>query len=119
MAVRSEELVYQREAIVYRFPPRKQRIEARRAVIRRRIALTAVGVVVVVTGLFATGPAGTAPATSRSVPHSVVLHSGDTVWDIAQRYAPPNMDVRGYIDAIVELNGLAGLPAPGTRIKLP
>ena len=119
MAVRSEELIYQSEAVVYRFPPVRRRLEARREVARRRLALGAIGVTVVVAGLFATGPSGIAPATSRSVPRSVTLHAGDTVWDVASRYAPPNMDVRGYIDAIVELNGLSGLPAPGTRLKLP
>ena len=119
MAVRSEELIYQTEAVVYRFPPVRHRLEARRAVARRRLALGAVGLTVVVAGLFATGPSGTAPATARSTPRSVVLHTGDTVWEVAERYAPPHMDVRSYIDAIVELNGLTGLPEAGTRLKLP
>ena len=126
MAVRSEELYLQRErpagrsrrttARVYKFPP----VRARRAAVhRRRLALGTVAVLVVVAGLFATGPSGVAPAASQRVPRSVVLHEGDTVWEIADRYAPENMDVRTYIDAIVRLNGLDGLPPTGTKLRLP
>ena len=119
MAIRSEELTYQTEAVIYRFPPVRRRLEARRAVLRRRAALAAVGLIVVGAGLFATGPSGSSTAATNRAPRSVVLHEGDTVWEIADRYAPENMDVRGYIDAIVELNGLSGLPEPGTKLRLP
>lgn len=119
MAVRSEELTYQRDAIVYRFPTARRSLAARRAVRRRRAALASVGFVVVIAGLFASGPEGSAPAAPAGGPRAVTIHQGETLWDVASRYAPAGMDVRTYIDAVLERNELSSLPAAGTRIRLP
>ncbi|HYI46090.1 MAG TPA: hypothetical protein VE174_11600 [Actinomycetota bacterium] len=118
MAVRSEELIYQRDAVVYRFPAVRRRRAARRAMLRRRAALASIGLVVVIAGLFATGTEGTAPAANKA-PRAVVLHEGETLWELAGRHAPAGMDVRSYIDAILERNGLTTLPEAGTRLRLP
>ena len=118
MAVRSEELIYQRDAVIYRFPPVRRRAAARRAVLRRRAALASVGLVVVISGLFATGSEGTAPA-APSGRRAVVLHEGQTLWDLAAKHAPAGMDVRTYIDALLERNDLSLIPGPGTRLRLP
>ena len=116
MAACSEELYLQRPARVYKFPP----VRARRAAVRRRrLALGATALIVMVAALFATGPSGVAPAATQKVPRSVVLHEGDTVWEIADRYAPEHVDVRAYIDALIRLNGLTELPPTGTKLKLP
>lgn len=119
MAVRSEELIYQRDAVVYRFPSARRRRRAQIEVRRRRAALAAVGLVVVIAGLFASGPEGSAPAAPRTGRTAVVLHEGETLWDLAARHAPAGMDVRTYIDAILEQNELATLPEAGTRLRLP
>ena len=118
MAIRSEELIYRRDAVVYRFPRASRRRS--REIARRRIALGCVALSVTVAGIFATGPGGTAPAaSSQDAPRSVVVGQGDTLWDVAERYAPAHMDVRPYIDAILQKNGLSALPGEGTRIRLP
>jgi hypothetical protein len=41
------------------------------------------------------------------------------VWDIAERYAPPSIDPRAYMDEILQLNHLRTVPAAGVRIRLP
>lgn len=38
-----------------------------------------------------------------------VVQAGDTLWDIAEEYAPNNMDLRKYIHNIKEQNGLETL----------
>ena len=118
MAVRSEDLTWQGSAVVYKFPPLKARRIARAEVIRRRFALGAVALVVVGAGILATGPSGVAPA-APDAKQAVTLKAGDTLWDVASRYAPPSMDTRAYLDAILELNGIGVVVDPGTRIKLP
>ncbi|MCL2741473.1 MAG: LysM peptidoglycan-binding domain-containing protein [Oscillospiraceae bacterium] len=39
---------------------------------------------------------------------SVIIKSGDSLWSIAIKYCPPNMDIRLYIDEIKAINGLSG-----------
>jgi hypothetical protein len=48
-----------------------------------------------------------------------VIRSGDTLWEVAERYAPPSVDPRAYVNAIEDLNGLVGAPEVGTKLKLP
>jgi hypothetical protein len=48
-----------------------------------------------------------------------VVHSGDTLWGIAERYAPDGIDKRAYVDALADLNELSGVPRAGQRIVLP
>jgi hypothetical protein len=119
VAVRSEELSFQGDAVVYRFPAIRRRRQVRIAVLRRRMALGSVGLVLVIAGLFASGPEGSAPAAPADAPRAVTIHQGQTLWGVATRYAPAGMDVRDYIDAIVERNELTALPDVGTRIRLP
>ncbi len=118
MAVRREDLSWQGSAVVYRFPSVRARRLARIAVVRRRIALGAVALVVIGAGLFATGPEGVAPAAPRAK-EAVVVRAGDTLWDIAAQHAPAHMDVRTYLDAILELNQVGPVVDVGTRIRLP
>jgi nucleoid-associated protein YgaU len=50
---------------------------------------------------------------------TVVVQSGDTLWSLAQEVAPEE-DPRGVVDAIVDLNGLAGVDlVPGQVLQLP
>jgi hypothetical protein len=130
MAVRCEELGHRPRRDAYRpapgtivaFPTARARAQAaarRRAEIRRR-RLAAVVLPVLVAGfVVATGPAGTSVASRQAAPRSVVLSPGETVWDLAERYAPETIDSRAYVDAVIELNGISGAPAAGERIELP
>jgi hypothetical protein len=123
MAVRSEELVFEASAVVYRFPTARVRARVarrRRAEIkRRRLALALVTTGMVLVTLVATGPAGVAPASRAGAPASVRIAPGDTLWDLATLYAPPGVDPRAYVDAILEVNGLETMPAAGSTIELP
>jgi hypothetical protein len=50
----------------------------------------------------------------------VVVEPGQTLWDLADRYAPEGMDLRAYVDAVVGLNDLDGrAPFAGERLRLP
>jgi LysM repeat protein len=49
----------------------------------------------------------------------VTVSSGQTLWEIAEKYAP-GKDVRDAVDAIVSLNNLTeGTVQPGQRLALP
>jgi LysM repeat protein len=50
---------------------------------------------------------------------TVVVQPGDTLWSLAQRLAPQE-DPRAIVDALVDLNGLAGTElSPGQVLELP
>ena len=51
---------------------------------------------------------------------TVTVERGDTVWDIAGRYAGPGLDIREMVFKIQELNGLDGkYIQPGQTLKIP
>ena len=123
MAIRSEELMTAPGAVVYRFPSRRVRSAAARRhrmqVRRRRSALVATALCLIVIFLLATGPSGSAPASKASAPRAVTVQQGDTLWGLAEAYAPDGIDPRAYVDLLTEVNGLdSGLRA-GMRIRLP
>lgn len=122
MAIRSEDLAPGgRDALIYRFPRHHAAIARRRRmqVRRRRAALAGILVVMIATFLLATGPSGSAPAGSARAPRAVTVRDGDTLWGLAQRYAPAGVDPRAYVDLLEELNGLDGAIASGMRVRLP
>ena len=123
MAIRQEELCPAQEAVLYRFPPQRAalvRARRRRMEIRRRRAGLA-GVLLVMTCAFllATGPSGSAPASRTGAPRAVTVHAGDTLWGLAERYAPEGVDPRAYVDLLEEANELSGGLRAGMRIRLP
>lgn len=110
------------EAAVVAFPTGWVRARVRRrqmAARRRRAALALAGLVVVIATLLGGGSGGSAVASKDAAPRSVVLQPGDTVWDLAEKWAPPSLDPRAYVDAVLALNELDGPPAVGQRIRLP
>ena len=123
MAIRQEELYPAQEAVLYRFPPqraalvraRRRRMEVR----RRRAGLAGALLVMVCAFLLATGPSGSAPASRSDAPRAVTVRSGDTLWGLAERYAPEGVDPRAYVDLLEETNDLDGGLAAGMRIRLP
>jgi hypothetical protein len=133
MAIRSEDLErlerverlerggYDRAVIA--FPTGLVRARAARArrvaVLQRRVGLGFLATFVVAAVLLG-GGTGQADLGSRAgAPRAVVLASGETLWDLAGRYGPKDTDPRAYVDAVIELNQLAGAPQAGAKIKLP
>ena len=84
---------------------------------RRRRSGTALVVLAVIVATLLAG--GTAPASRPGAPRAVVVEAGDTLWGIAERYAPDGIDPRAYVDAVIELNELPGMPRAGQQIVLP
>jgi hypothetical protein len=82
------------------------------------LALAAVGITVVVATLMGSGPRGIAPAGPDRAPKVVTVGAGDTLWEVAVRYAPKEIDPRAYLDVLVRANGSATV-LPGQRIRLP
>ncbi len=126
MAMVREELVEGPGAVVLPFPApsgavgRFRRVSARRrAVARRRLVLGVMVLLLTAALVLATGPGGVAPASRPGAPAKVTIGVGETVWDLAERYAPDGIDRRAYVDALLELNGLRGPPLAGERLKLP
>jgi len=66
------------------------------------------------------GPAMSSGDAHHPAPHSVVVASGETLWDIAQRIAP-GQDPRDMIAEIVDLNALsdAGAIRVGQQLFVP
>lgn len=69
-------------------------------------------------GAQASNQAVSASAVSASV-HYVSVRSGDTLWTLAETYAP-NSDPREWIDKVVSLNNLSSIDlVAGQRIAVP
>ena len=120
MALRSEDVLPASEALVLRFPIEivRRRAQDQVEIRRRRLALAAVGLAVVVATIIGTGPSGVAPADAGRSPKSVTVRTGETLWEIAVRYAPSQIDPRAYLDVLVRANGSATV-VPGQKISLP
>ena len=131
MAIRVDELEPYAGARVYAFPgqsraggpttaARRRAAAARRAsVARRRTALAATVVLIAVIMLFAGGPGAVSSAGSAHAPRAITIQSGQTLWSVAERYAPDGVDPRAYVDAVLALNHLAGPPVAGAVVRLP
>jgi nucleoid-associated protein YgaU len=124
MAVRREELLeVGTSAEVVAFPTAavRARIARREAVARarRRLAIGAL-LVLLVLGLLAAGGVGrSAPPTRAGSPGAVTVREGQTLWGLAQRHAPEGVDLRAYVDEVVRINHLQGAPQQGMRLRLP
>ena len=63
--------------------------------------------------------AGAAARHPESVPRTVVVQPGDSLWAIARR-AEPSADPRATVDAIVAANGIrTSALVPGQRLVVP
>ncbi len=120
MAMPQEELVAL-DAVVYRFPTEMLAARrARRAMFARRRRTAGVATVVVALGLLlGGGPRGTAEAARPDAPQAVTIRPADTLWGLAERFAPASVDPRAYVDAVIGLNALDGPVQPGMRLRLP
>ena len=124
MALRREDLQIQGgEAALYEFPTAAVRARAarqqRETFLRRRLGVGALLVVIVALTLQMGGVGQSAPGSIEGAPRAVRLEAGDTLWDVAARFAPEGIDRRAYVDELIELNGLSGAPMVGAKIRLP
>jgi nucleoid-associated protein YgaU len=85
---------------------------------RRTVGFLTVGSILLA-GIFATGPSGAAPAAPAGHVRRIVVHEGDTLWGLAERFGPDGVDPRAYVDQIVALNGLQSGLVQGAQIRLP
>jgi hypothetical protein len=86
--------------------------------VRRRLAVLAVLVVVLVSGFLAFSGAVGADAPIRTETH--VVGSGDTLWALASARTTRDGDVRVVMADIVDLNDLASTDlVVGQRLRLP
>jgi LysM repeat protein len=81
--------------------------------------LVLVGVIIAAVSFFS-APSAQASIEKSDVSYQyVTVNSGQTLWAIAEKYAP-DQDVREAVEAIVSLNNLTeGTVQPGQRIALP
>jgi nucleoid-associated protein YgaU len=88
---------------------------------RRLVAGLALGAVLTVSAVVggALLDGSDSPALELAGRSSVVVHSGDTLWSIAESLAP-DTDPRDVVDALQEVNGLSGASlVPGQVLLLP
>lgn len=123
MALRREDLLTAPDAVVVDFPVRiaaARRRRAQRTYLVRRM-MVAVLATALIAGIFslASAPGGSEVASRPGAPSSVVVEPGDTLFDLAVRYAPAGADRNAYVDEIMALNHVSGVAAPGTSLRLP
>jgi hypothetical protein len=100
-------------------PPRRR--PTRTVYWLRRAAVLAVAVALAV-GLVATTRALRADTTTPvpRIDMTVVIPAGGTLWDLADRYAPADMDRSAWVLAVAERNDLdPGAILPGTPVSVP
>ena len=125
MAVRSEDVPviegHAGRVLDFPEPPGSRRVlRPGRAQIRRRRLGVLLSALIVVALVWASTRPRTYVAGSRpGAPRAVVVAEGQTLWDLAERFAPLGVDPRDYSDAVAELNDLEGTIQAGQRLRLP
>lgn len=67
-----------------------------------------------------TDASGNHPAEATAKEHVVTVHTGDTLWDIAKKYADGSDDIRYIIYIIKDRNGLKSADIkPGQKLIIP
>jgi len=104
------------------FAPRRQasssvRVDNSAVFRRRRFVVAAVAVFAIASGSLASGAFARQPGVgNQSIPRTVVVQQGDTIWSIARRIAPKG-DISDLVDALVEVNGTDLVP--GQQVRIP
>lgn len=120
MAMRGHGSLPSVEAGVYAFPVSAAPASVRPCFAARRaavLALVAVAVLAVYLALTLESPA-ISHRERLDAPRRIVVAPGQTLWDVAQTYAPPGSDWSSYAAALVELNELDGDLQAGQRLRL-
>ncbi|CAN5742641.1 hypothetical protein BH18ACT15_BH18ACT15_11760 [soil metagenome] len=127
VAVRKEALGVDRGAAadggaaIYVFPAPGGRPEPQERMLARRRRALAVAAMVVTLGMAAVAALTVPPASvpSRDGPRTLVMRPDDSLWGVAERFAPPDGDLRTYVQSVMELNDLHGVPRVGQSLRLP
>ncbi|MDQ3986646.1 MAG: LysM peptidoglycan-binding domain-containing protein [Actinomycetota bacterium] len=122
MALRREDIYGGRDARIVAFPTAAVRARARAARRRYRLRRTIAGAAILLAMALVLGSSMARPDASPAPPAGgleVTMQPSQTLWDLAERYAPEDTDLRAYVDEIESLNGLDGGPAAGQRLVLP
>jgi cell division protein YceG involved in septum cleavage len=83
-----------------------------------RFALLLVAIVLAVS--FFSGNAQASATGTKAHYEYVTIHNGQSLWDLAERYAGKGVNERDWIASLVELNNLTSNQLqPGQRIALP
>lgn len=87
---------------------------------RGRVVVTVVALLVIAAGFsFAQVSSQAAGPRARPTLHTVTVHAGETLWDVAQRVAP-HVDPRLVVAALEHENRLNGpLVEPGQQLVVP
>lgn len=97
-------------------PSRRARARRRRAARLTMTVLTSCFLLVLFWG---GGLSGRSAASRDHAPRRITVKAGDTLWNVAERFAPEGVDPRAYVDALVSTNELRGSLYAGQRIRLP
>lgn len=124
VAIRRQDLiVVPSEGEVVSFPTARVRARAARqkalARTRRRMGVALLLVIVTAAVLLAGGAGRSASLSGDGAPRAVTVAPGETMWEIAGRYASEGTDRRAYVDELVRLNKLSGALQAGMRLRLP
>ena len=95
----------------------RDRAAAGRFIRRRVVAAAVVGASIV--GLVAVGAPESTVVSRPGAPASVTVQPGQTLWDLAERYAPIGTDPRAWSDRVARLNHLQQGPLSGSKLRLP
>lgn len=87
---------------------------------RGRVVIVVACLALVFGAFVAFGPSVIATDEAGQAPATVMVHPGDTLWEIAGRVNPDG-DVRGTVDDIIEMNDIddAGALPIGAEIAVP
>lgn len=117
MALRSHDLVSPVEgAVVYKLPAATGGLSNTAT---REVVPVLVVVVLALLLWSSTRPQHFTAGSRPGAPAVVVVHEGQTLWELSQRYAPLGVDWRAYADAVVDLNDFDGPLQVGQRLRLP
>ncbi len=87
----------------------------------RRVLIALIVLPLVIAAFFAALNGGQAGASNTAVSDSstyITVHSGESLWQIAERVAP-SADPRDVVDALVSYNHLSGDIQAGQRLAIP
>ncbi len=96
---------------------RREMYQSRRRLLAGGAAAAAVAAVVGHQVAVAGGGGRAANPTERPTPVEYVVQAGDTAWNIADRFSPPEEEIRDDVDAIMRQTD--GILRRGARITLP
>lgn len=88
--------------------------------VRRLLVLAVIVIAVISVGVAVRAVAFAEPPVHDRVEVTVVVQAGETLWDVARRYAPSNADRSAWVAELADRNAVdPGVIQPGTPIVVP